>query len=71
MVYESNPQYESLRFGFTNPDLQVQNLRIQKDSDLRISIFKDLFCAYSTKDSQGFVGFVITGESLKIDWIFD
>jgi len=23
-VYETNPQYESLRFGFANPDLQVR-----------------------------------------------
>ena len=39
--YQTNPQNESLRFGFANPDSRVQNLRIRKDSDLRISIFKD------------------------------
>ncbi len=39
-TYESNPQYESLRFGFANPDSQIQNFRIRKDSDSRISIFK-------------------------------
>ncbi len=44
-VYESNPRYKSLRFGFANPDLRVQNFRIRKDSDLQIFIFKDSFCA--------------------------
>ncbi len=37
-----NLRYESLRFGFANPDLQDQNLRIRKDLDLGIFIFKDL-----------------------------
>ena len=44
-TYESNPRYKSLRFGFANSDLRIQNLRIRKDLDLRISIFKDSFCA--------------------------
>ncbi len=44
-TYESNPRYKSLRFRFTNPDLRIWNLRICKDSDSRISIFKNLFCA--------------------------
>ena len=43
--HETNPRNESLRFGFANPDLRVRNLRICKDSDLRISIFKDSFRA--------------------------
>ncbi len=44
-TYKSNPRYESLRFGFASAYLWVQNLRIRKDSDSRISIFKDLFRA--------------------------
>ncbi len=44
-TYESNSQYESLSIGFANPDLRIQNLRIRKDSDLQISIFKDSFRA--------------------------
>ena len=44
-TYESNPQYKSLSFGFANQDLQIQNLRIRKDLDLRISILKDWFHA--------------------------
>jgi hypothetical protein len=42
---KTNPQYESLRLGFANLDLRIQSIRILKDSDLRISIFKDSFCA--------------------------
>jgi hypothetical protein len=52
-VYELNPRYESLRFGFMNPDLWVQTLRISKDSDLRICIFKDLFCAIVLRICKG------------------
>ncbi len=40
-----NPRYESLGFEFTNPDWQIQTLKIRKDSDSRIFIFKDLFRA--------------------------
>ncbi len=43
--YETNPRYESLRFGFANLDSQICNFRIRKDSDSRISIFKDSFRA--------------------------
>ncbi len=43
--HETNPRYESLRFGFANPDSQIWNFRIRKDSDSRISIFKDSFRA--------------------------
>ncbi len=42
---ETNPRYESLRFGFANPDSRIRSLRIRKDSDSRISIFKDSFRA--------------------------
>ena len=44
-IHETNPRYESLRFGVTNPDSQIRILRIRKDSDSRIFIFKDSFCA--------------------------
>ncbi len=44
-IHETNPRYESLRFGFTNPDSQIRILRIRKDSDSWISIFKDSFRA--------------------------
>ncbi len=43
--HKTNPRNESLRFGFANPDSRIQSTRIRKDSDSRISIFKDLFCA--------------------------
>ncbi len=42
---ETNPQFESLRFGFANLDSRIQSLRIHMDSDSQISIFKDMFCA--------------------------
>ncbi len=48
-AYETNPQYKSLRFGFTNPPVWIR---------------KDSFCAIVLricKDSWGFVGFVKTG----------
>ena len=63
-IYETNPRYESLRFGVTNPDSRIRILRIRKDSDSRIFIFKDSFRAIVLrirKDSWGFVGFVKTG----------
>ncbi len=44
-VYELNPRYESLRFGFPNPDSRIQKFRIRKDLDSRIFIFKDSFRA--------------------------
>ena len=43
--HETNPRYKSLRFGFANPDSQICNFRICKDSDSRISIFKESFRA--------------------------
>jgi hypothetical protein len=48
-AYETNPQYESLRFGFASPPAWI---------------CKDSFCAIVLrirKDSRGFVGFVKTG----------
>ncbi len=42
---ETNPQYESLRFGFANPDLRIRSLRIRNNSNSRISILKDSFLA--------------------------
>ena len=43
--HETNPRNESLRFGFANPDSRIRSLRIRKDSDSRISNFKDSFRA--------------------------
>ncbi len=43
--HETNPRYESLRFGFANPDSRICNFRIRKDSDSQVSIFKDSFRA--------------------------
>jgi hypothetical protein len=63
-VYESNPRFESLRFGFTNPDLQVRQPRFVRIRDWRIRIFKDSFCATVQmihEDSWGFIGFVKIG----------
>ncbi len=40
-IHETNPRYKSLG----NPDLRIRPLKIRKDSDSRIFIFKDLFRA--------------------------
>ena len=42
-IHETNPRYKSLRFGVTNPDSQIRTLKICKDLDMRIFIFKDSF----------------------------
>jgi hypothetical protein len=44
-IHKTNPRYESLRFVVTNPDSRIRILRIHKDSDSRIFIFKDSFRA--------------------------
>ncbi len=44
-IHETNPRYESLRFGVTNPDSWIRILRIRKDLDSRIFICKDSFRA--------------------------
>ena len=57
---ETNPRYESLRLGFANPKL--------KDSDSRISNFKDSFCAIVLR-----ICWIRENRLnlLKIDWIRD
>ncbi len=67
-VYESNPRYKSLRFGFTNPDLRVRQPGFVRIWDSRNCIFKDLLCAIVLRirqDLWGFIGFVKTG---RIFW---
>ena len=44
-VYESNPRYKSLRFGFTNPDLRVRQPGFVRIWDSQNCIFKDSLCA--------------------------
>ncbi len=68
---KSNPRYKSFRFWLPNPNSRIRNSGFERIQDLQICIFKDSFCAIVLRiceDSQGFVGFVKTGQIFE-NWL--